>query len=229
MRNVFSAIRRSLTSVAIVFASSKRGARRTSRSVRMHRVRLFRRISGAIRSDKVVTRASSKAKRGAGLPSPLLDTRVGPPVRWDPADLEIVYRLFGRRLGHRLNRYEYAALGFGPEFDAAVGQGKQRMIFGQADIGARVPFGAALARDNVAGENLLAAENLQAEPLTVRVAAVAGGSACFLVGHGFRSFVLFMCSRSLWRNHPFFLIFAFRFRLAGLLRRGFRRLFRGFG
>jgi hypothetical protein len=54
---------------------------------------------------------------------------VGPPVRWDPADLEIVYRLFGRRLRHRLNRYEYAAFGFGPEFDAAVDQGKQGVIF----------------------------------------------------------------------------------------------------
>jgi hypothetical protein len=37
-----------------------------------------------------------------------------------------------------------------------------------------VPFGAALARDDVAGEHLLTAENLQAEPLTVGVAAVAG-------------------------------------------------------
>src|SRR5215831_16899550 len=174
MRSVFSAIRRSLTSVAIVFASSKRGARKTSRCVRKRGARPFRRVSGAIRSNKVITRASSKAKRGAGFPSPLLGTRVGPPVRWDPADLEIVYRLFCRRLRHRLNRHEYPALGFGPEFDTAVDQGKQGMIFGQADIGARMPFGAALARDDVAGENLLAAKDLQAEPLTVRVAAVAG-------------------------------------------------------
>src|SRR5258707_15857357 len=59
------------------------------------------------------------------------------------------------------------------------------MVLGQADIGARVPLGAALARDDVAGQHLLAAENLQAEPLAVRVAAVAGRSACFLVSHRF--------------------------------------------
>src|SRR6476620_7344884 len=193
MRNVFSAIRRSLTSVAIVFASSKRGARRTSSAPSVC-TEYDSSAGSPAQSDRTRSSHGLPQKR-RGEPDSRLPSwvpRVGPPVRWDLADLEIVYCLFGRRLGHRLNRYEYAAFGFGPEFDAAVGQGKQRMIFGQADIGARVPFGAALARDNVAGENLLAAETLQAEPLTVRVAAVAGGSACFLVGHGFRSFVLFM-------------------------------------
>ena len=36
------------------------------------------------------------------------------------------------------------------------------------------PAGAALTRDDVAGKHVLAAENLQPEPLAVRVAAVAG-------------------------------------------------------
>src|SRR6266446_4026830 len=174
MRSVFSAIRRSLTRVAIMFASSKRGARNTSRSVSMTGTWLSRNVSEALRSSNVIARASSKAKRGAGIPSPLLVPRVGPPVRWDPADLDEIYRLFGRSLRHRQNRYEHPALGFGTELDAAVDQREQGMVLGQADIGARVPLGAALARDDVAGEHLLAAENLQAEPLTVRVAAVAG-------------------------------------------------------
>ena len=77
-----------------------------------------------------MVRVSAGRLNGAGFPSPLLGTRVGPPVRWDPADLERVYRLFRRRLRHRLNRHEYPALGFGPEFDTAVDQGKQGMIFG---------------------------------------------------------------------------------------------------
>jgi hypothetical protein len=34
------------------------------------------------------------------------------------------------------------------------------MILGKSDIGTRVPFGPALARNDVAGEHLLTAENL---------------------------------------------------------------------
>src|SRR5262249_48285587 len=125
-----------------------------------------------------------KSERGAGIPSPLLVPRVGPPVRWVPADLVKSTVLFGRSLRHRQNRYENPALGFGTELDPALGLGRDlaaavdgrepRMVLGQASIGARVPLGAALARDDVAGEHVLAAKNLQAEPLTVRVAAVAG-------------------------------------------------------
>src|SRR5436190_19927826 len=92
-------------------------------------------------------------------------------------------RLFGRCLRHRLHRDEDAALAFGTEFDAAGGEREQRMILAEADIGARVPSGAALAGDDVAGHHRLAAENLQPQPLTVGVAAVAGGSACFLMSH----------------------------------------------
>jgi hypothetical protein len=53
-------------------------------------------------------------------------------------------------------------------------QREQRVVLGQADIGARMPLGAALARDDVAGDHALAAENLQAEALTIGVAPVAG-------------------------------------------------------
>src|SRR5262245_40690315 len=100
--------------------------------------------------------------------------RVGPPVRWDPADLGEVYRLFGRCFRHRLNRYEYAALGFGAEFDASVDQREQGMVLGQADIDAWVLLGAALARSDVSSEHVLATEDFQAHRLTSRVATVPG-------------------------------------------------------
>ncbi len=48
------------------------------------------------------------------------------------------------------------------------------MVLSEPHIGAGVPLGAALARNNIACQHLLAAENLQTEPLTVGVAAVAG-------------------------------------------------------
>jgi hypothetical protein len=40
------------------------------------------------------------------------------------------------------------------------------MVAADTDIAARVPLGAALARDNVAGNNLFAAENLDSQALT---------------------------------------------------------------
>jgi hypothetical protein len=46
-----------------------------------------------------------------------------------------------------------------------------------------MPGGAALTRDNVAGDALLVAEHLDAQALARRVAAVPGRSACFLVSH----------------------------------------------
>ena len=40
------------------------------------------------------------------------------------------------------------------------------MVFADTDIATGVPFGAALARDDVSGKHLFAAENLQAQSLT---------------------------------------------------------------
>src|SRR5271165_6847462 len=94
--------------------------------------------------------------------------------------------LLRRCLCRRAHRYEDATLGLGAKLDAAIDQGEQRVIPAQPDIRARVPFGAALARDDVAGKHLLAAENLQTQPLAVGVAAVAGRAACLLMSH--RSF-----------------------------------------
>src|SRR5690606_22619363 len=52
-----------------------------------------------------------------------------------------------------------------------------------ADIGAGMPLGAALAHEDVAGENLLAAELLHAEALGLRIAPVARRTASLLVCH----------------------------------------------
>src|SRR5207245_9000407 len=126
-------------------------------------------------------------ERGAGIPPPLL---VPVWVRRFDGSRQTSMKftvLLGRSLRHRQNRYEHPALGFGTELDATVGQREQGMVLAQAYIGARVPLGAALARDDVAGKHVLAAATLQAEPLTDRVAAVAGCSGCYPVGHGFRS------------------------------------------
>src|SRR3954447_24551742 len=69
------------------------------------------------------------------------------------------------------------------ERDLAVGKRKKSMILAQADVVARVPLGAALTHDDVAGANTLAAELLHAEALALTVAAVAGRAACFLMCH----------------------------------------------
>src|SRR5690348_12563244 len=69
------------------------------------------------------------------------------------------------------------------ECDGAVGKRKERMILAQADVVARVPLGAALAHDDVAGADGLAAELLHAEALALTVAAVAGRAACLLMCH----------------------------------------------
>src|ERR1700730_9970709 len=173
MRSVFSAIRRSLASAAMVLASSKHGARRMSRSVARTGMFLSRKLSGALRSSNVIARAPRK-RRGepaSRLPSWYPCGTAGSMGAGRPRKSTI---LLGHSLRHRQNRYEHPALGFGTELDATVDQREQGMVLAQAYIGARVPLGAGLARDDVAGKSVLAAENLQAEPLTVRVAAVAG-------------------------------------------------------
>ena len=76
----------------------------------------------------------------------------------------MIHRLFSR-LGHRKYRYEGAAIGFGAELDVAFNLGEQSMVSAHADIKAGMPGGAALARDNVTGNDMLAAERLDPEPL----------------------------------------------------------------
>ena len=66
----------------------------------------------------------------------------------------------------------------------AGGLGEQGVVRADADIGAGMPLGAALAHDDVARNDGFRTELLHAEALAGRVAAVAGRAACFLVCHG---------------------------------------------
>src|SRR5262245_3255978 len=92
--------------------------------------------------------------------------------------------LLGRCLRHRKDGYEHAAFGFGVEFHATIGEREQRVVLADTDVAAGMPLGAALARENIAGDDALAAEQLDAEALRIRVAPVARRSACLLVSHG---------------------------------------------
>src|SRR5207237_1733612 len=60
---------------------------------------------------------------------------------------------------------------------------EQGVVRADADIDAGMELGAALANDDVAGDDCFRAELLDAEALAGRVAAVAGRAACFLMGH----------------------------------------------
>src|SRR5215470_17451235 len=95
----------------------------------------------------------------------------------------MIHQLFGRSLHHRYDGDVGAAPGFGAVRHATVNQCKQRVISAQADVLARVPFGSVLSHDDIAGTTRLAAEQLDAEALARGIAAVARGSAWFLMRH----------------------------------------------
>src|ERR1700687_297217 len=91
--------------------------------------------------------------------------------------------LLGRGLRHRYDGDVSAAFGFGSELNFSVYECEQRVILADSDIAAGMPFGAALACKDIAGEHDLAAGRLQAEPPARAIAAVPGRSACFLMRH----------------------------------------------
>src|SRR5205809_768560 len=84
----------------------------------------------------------------------------------------LVHRLLDRRIRHRKNRYESAAVGFCTKHDMAFDLGEQGMIGTHADIKAGMPGGAALTRNDVAGNHMLAAVGLDPEPLARRITSV---------------------------------------------------------
>ena len=69
------------------------------------------------------------------------------------------------------------------ELDRARGQREQRVVPAAADQVARVELGATLADQDLAGADDLAAEALDAEPLSVGVAAVARAGRTLFVCH----------------------------------------------
>ena len=72
----------------------------------------------------------------------------------------------------------------GTELDVTGSGGEQGVVVATTDVAARVEVGAALADDDLAGLDDLAAEALDAEALRVGVTAVAGGTKTLLVCHG---------------------------------------------
>src|SRR5918994_3874378 len=106
-------------------------------------------------------------KKGDGAPSPFRESSGA---------------LLGGNLA-RDDRHVRAPAPAGTEPDLAFNQREQRVIAAQADVVAGVPARAPLADDDVAGNDVLAAELLHAEPLARRVAAVARAAPGFLVRH----------------------------------------------
>src|SRR5882757_6833579 len=116
-------------------------------------------------------------KRKGGTAEPL-------PLRY-PFERE---RLFGSHLGRsggRRREHVHLDLAARPlaERDDAVDGGEKGVVAADADILAGVHLGAALPDQDVAGQDLLAAEAFYAQPLARGIAAVTRGAACFFVCH----------------------------------------------
>src|SRR6202161_1103594 len=92
------------------------------------------------------------------------------------------HRLLGR-LRHRNHRYESAAAGFRTKLDTALYLGEESVVGAHADIKAGVPGRAALTRNDVAGNHVLAAIGLDTEALACRITTVSRCTACFFVSH----------------------------------------------
>ncbi len=69
------------------------------------------------------------------------------------------------------------------EFDHAILESEERVITSHAYVQARVESGAALPYDDIACDNLLAAELLYAEALSCAVAPVLTRSLSFFMSH----------------------------------------------
>src|SRR4051794_37111306 len=111
-------------------------------------------------------------KREAGFPPPLWSPFLDSAGSTGPGGLHLVHRLLGRGFRHREYRYEGAAAGFCTKLDMAFDLGEQGMVGAHADIKAGMPGGAALTRNDVTGNNVLAAVGLDPEPLARRITTV---------------------------------------------------------
>src|ERR1700687_3210098 len=188
-------MRRSLARRAITFTSASVGRRSISRSVSRTQGLASRNVgvgiscsmAGSCRRKQSATldyrvcpgsqnrcpllRNTRNKKREAGFPPPL-----GSPLELRRFNrtrrTHFVHRLLGRGIRHRNNRYESAALGFCTQLDMAFDLGEQGMIGTHADIKAGMPGGAALTRNDVAGNHMLAAVHLDPEPLARRITSV---------------------------------------------------------
>src|SRR5690606_4343795 len=121
-----------------------------------------------------------KQRRGGG-PPPLNMSQVRTATL--AGTVRIIWTVLLRRLVRRGYGNDHPAFRALAERHLAGFGGEDGVIATEAHIGARVELRAALANDDVACKHLLAAEALHAEALGIRIAAVASGAACFLVGH----------------------------------------------
>ena len=123
-----------------------------------------------------------KGEPASGLP--LFEAHLGPPVRLDAGGPRMIHRITGPQPPSS----EVPIRKCGPwfsasELNATVDQREQGVVTADTDVTARMPLGAALARDNVPGNDFLTAENLDSQALTAGITAVTRGSACFLMSH----------------------------------------------
>src|SRR6202049_2466319 len=171
-------MRRSSARRAIAFTSASVGLRNSSRSVSRTQGLASRNVGVGISCSMSGSwmRTQNK-KEEAGFPPPL----------WSPLELRrcnrnrrthAVHRLLGRGFRHRNNRYESAAVGFCTKLDMAFDLGEESMVGAHAYIKAGMPGGAALTRDDVAGNHVLAAIGLDPEPLARRITPASRGITC---------------------------------------------------
>jgi len=79
--------------------------------------------------------------------------------------------------------HEATALAVVFELDNALGEGEERVVLPEPDVGARLPTCSVLAQDDLAAAHDLSAKALHAEALRVAVAPVSAGTLAFLVCH----------------------------------------------
>src|SRR5665213_1849856 len=185
-------MRRSLARLAMAFTSASAGLRSISRSVSRTQALDSRNVgvgiscnisgscsrtqtlhSGACPGCKTgVHFCGTRAQKKRGwFPASPLEPSGAPPVQQDRRT-RCVHRLLGRGFRHRNYRDESAAVGFCTKLDMAFDLGEESMVGAHADIKAGMPGGAALPRNDVAGNHALAAIGLDPEALACRITTV---------------------------------------------------------
>src|SRR5690606_30230177 len=106
--------------------------------------------------------------------------RGSPRMRTTPSTEVLCVRLLRRSSRNgaglfRRNDVDDLAAALDAELDGAAGQREQRVVAATPDIAAGVEVGAALADDDLACVDDLAAETLHAETLGIGIATVLGG------------------------------------------------------
>src|ERR1700761_8601661 len=168
-------MRRSLANLAMAFTSASVGRRNVSRSVSRTQLLASRNVEVGIScsitgscSRNDTQQRQQKRRLVSRLPSGAFQEP--PPVQQD-RQTQYVHRLLGR-LSHRNHRHEGATVTLGTKLHMAFDLGKKSMVGAHADIKAGVPGGAALPRDDVAGNHALAAIGLDSKAFARRITTV---------------------------------------------------------